>query len=236
MKCVAVIPARGGSKRIPRKNIREFCGKPMIGWAIETARESGLFDRLLVSTDDEEITRIAGSFGAEVPFRRPDELAGDKVGTGPVIVHAVNWIMEHWGEPAYVCTIYPTAPFLRTEDLARGLEKLKESGDVHKTFAVTSFPYPIQRALRLTDQGRVEMFQPEHEDSRSQDLEEAYHDAGQFYWSTTRGVLDQIPTFSRSSKAVILPRHRVHDIDTEEDWKRAEAMFRVLEGLQEEDL
>lgn len=234
MTSVAVIPARGGSKRIPRKNIREFCGKPMIGWTLETARASGLFDRLLVSTDDEEIASIAESYGAEVPFRRPDELSGDHVGTGPVIVHAVKWIMENWGRPEHVCTIYPTAPFLRAEDLAGGLKKLKESQDVQKTFAVTSFPYPIQRALRLTGDGRVAMFQPEYENYRSQDLEEAYHDAGQFYWSTARGVLDEIPTFSNSSKAVILPLHRVHDIDTEEDWKRAEAMFKVLEGLEED--
>lgn len=228
MKNVAVIPARGGSKRIPRKNIRDFCGRPIIAWPIEVARESGLFERIIVSTDDEEIARVAEEEGAEAPFRRPDRLAGDYIGTTSVIRHAVEWITEHMGEPDHVCTIYPTAPFLRAGDLRRGLERLKEEKDAHKAFSVTSFPYPIQRALRITEKGRVAMFQPEYEKTRSQDLEEAYHDAGQFYWGTLRGVMEDVHTFSETSIPIVLPRHRVQDIDTPEDWKRAEALFRTF--------
>lgn len=228
MKKIAVIPARGGSKRIPGKNIREFCGRPMIAWPIEAARESGLFDRIVVSTDDEEIAEVSRREGAEVPFTRPDRLADDHTGTGPVIRHAVEWILEHWGTPEHICTIYATAPFVRAEDLREGLEKLQGADDAHKSFAVTSFPFPIQRALRITESGRVEMFQPEHEKTRSQDLEEAYHDAGQFYWSTLEGVLEDVPTFSQASVPVIMPRHRVQDIDTPEDWETAEALFRAV--------
>lgn len=228
MKNVVVIPARGGSKRIPRKNIREFCGRPMIAWPIEVARESGLFDRIIVSTDDEEIAEVARREGAEVPFTRPDRLADDHTSTGPVIRHAVEWMLEHMGRPEYVCTIYPTAPFVRVGDLREGLKKLRAADDAHKSFSVTSFPFPIQRAIRITEEGRVEMFQPEHEQTRSQDLEEAYHDAGQFYWGTLRGVMEDIPTFSKTSIPIVLPRHRVQDIDTPEDWKRAEALFKAF--------
>ncbi|MDZ7771585.1 MAG: pseudaminic acid cytidylyltransferase [Balneolaceae bacterium] len=229
MNRIAVIPARGGSKRIPRKNIREFCGRPLIGWSIEAALDSGLFDRIIVSTDDEEIAEVARSEGAEVPFMRPDRLADDYTGTGPVIRHAVEWVLEHGERPDYICTIYATAPFVRAEDLKEGLAKLREADDAHKSFSVTSFPFPIQRAIRITGEGRVEMFQPEHEKTRSQDLEEAYHDAGQFYWSTLEGVLEDVPTFSHASVPVILPRHRVQDIDTPEDWKSAERLFRVFQ-------
>lgn len=224
---LAVIPARGGSKRIPRKNIRPFGGRPMIAWPIGAARESGCFDRIIVSTDDEEIAAVARAHGAEVPFRRPAELSDDHTGTIPVIAHAVAW-QNAEGDPASeVCCIYATAPFVGVADLRRGLSVLRESGADY-AFSVTSYAFPIQRAIRLTPGGRVAMFQPEHFATRSQDLEEAWHDAGQFYWGSARAWLQHKPLFGPASAPVPLPRHRVQDIDTPEDWERAEWMFRTL--------
>jgi len=224
---LAIIPARGGSKRIPRKNIRSFCGKPMIGWSIEAARSSGCFDRIIVSTDDAEIAGVARDFGADVPFVRPANLSDDNTGTIPVIAHAIQWQQEHGVQPVIACCIYATAPFVRAEDLQEGAALLV-SGGCDYTFSVTSFAFPIQRAIRVTEENRVEMFNPEHFLTRSQDLEEAYHDAGQFYWGRAEAWLAGRPIFSRSTSPVMLPRYRVQDIDTLEDWERAEWMFRAM--------
>lgn len=225
---VAVIPARGGSKRIPRKNVRPFSGKPMIAWSIAAARESGCFDRIIVSTDDHEIAQTALSHGAEAPFERPSALSDDHTGTLPVIAHAVQWLAaQEDAAPSEVCCIYATAPFLRAEDLCRGLAILRDTGADY-AFSVTSYAFPIQRAIRITPDRRVEMFQPGHFASRSQDLEEAWHDAGQFYWGRADAWLMQTPLFGHGSTPVILPRHRVQDIDTPEDWERAELMFAAL--------
>lgn len=226
---VAVIPARGGSQRIPRKNVRPFCGRPMIAWALEAARESGCFERILVSTDDEEIAEVARRQGAEAPFLRPPELSDHHTGTTPVVAHAIRWLGERGVRPDAVCCVYATAPFLRAEDLRRGLEILERTGCAY-TFSVTRFPAPIQRAIRLIDGGRVEMFFPEHFQTRSQDLEEAWHDAAQFYWGRTTAWLEGRPIFSPEAAAVVLPRSRVQDIDTPEDWECAELMFRSLQG------
>lgn len=223
---IAIIPARGGSKRIPRKNIRKFCGKPMIAWSIEAARETGLFQRIIVSTDDLEIASAATEYGAEIPFMRPAELSDDHTGTIPVIRHAVEWVMDNDRKPEYVCCIYATAPFIRIEDLRRGLDVLIGSGGNY-AFSVTSFPFPIQRAIRITPNGRVEMFHPEQFSVRSQDLEEAYHDAGQFYWGLADAWLAGETIFSPDAAPVLLPRHQVQDIDTPEDWQRAELMFKA---------
>lgn len=223
---LAVIPARGGSKRIPRKNIRPFCGKPMIAWSIEAARQSGCFDRIIVSTDDGEIAAVARDFGADVPFLRPPELSDDHTGTIPVIAHAIQWQQQHGESPTEACCIYATAPFVRAEDLQRGLDLLKHA-DCDYAFSVTSYAFPIQRALRIKENGRMEMFQPDHFNTRSQDLEESYHDAGQFYWGNTRAWLAGTPIFSQSAP-VILPRCRVQDIDTPEDWARAEWLFKAM--------
>ena len=223
---LAVIPARGGSKRIPRKNIREFSGKPMIAWSIEAALQSHCFDRIIVSTDDEEIAEVAQAHGAEVPFMRPAELSDDYTGTTPVVAHAINWINQHGQAASEVCCIYATAPFIQASDLQRGLEVLETTG-ADFAFSVTSFAFPIQRAIRITSEQRVEMFQPEHFSTRSQDLEAAWHDAGQFYWGKAQAWLDNKPLFSGAAP-VILPRHRVQDIDTPEDWLRAELMFSAL--------
>jgi len=221
---IAVIPARGGSKRIPRKNIKPFCGKPIIAWSICAAVDSGLFDHVIVSTDDDEIASVALQYGAAVPFMRPAHLSDDHIGTGPVFKHAVEWAIKHLGKPEFACAIYATAPFITASHLAQGLSLLSESGaDI--AFTATSFPFPIQRAIRLTDAGRVAMFQPEHMLTRSQDLEPAYHDAGQFYWARTDAILKEIPAFSEAAVPLILPRYYVQDIDTEEDWEYAELMF-----------
>ena len=226
---LAVIPARGGSKRIPRKNIREFAGKPIIAWSIEAARASGCFDRILVSTDDPEIAAVAREHGAEAPFTRPAELADDHVGTVPVIAHAVRWQEEQGDAVTAACCIYATAPFCRAEDLREGL-RLLEQGGADYVFPVAGYGFPIQRAVRLDAEGRVGMFQPEHGATRSQDLEPAYHDAGQWYWGTRDAWLEGRPIFAPDSRAVVLPASRVQDIDTPEDWARAELMFRALAG------
>lgn len=221
---LAIIPARGGSKRIPRKNIRPFGGKPMIAWSIEAAQNSGCFDRVIVSTDDEEIAEVSQRCGAAVPFVRPPELSDDCTPTIPVVAHAIRWEEEHGRPATAVCCIYATAPFLRAMDLAKGLDLLQSAGSDY-AFAVTSYAFPIQRAIRLTSRKRVEMFWPTEFNTRSQDLEPAYHDAGQFYWGRPQAWLAGRPIFSADSAPFILPRHLVQDIDTEEDWERAELMF-----------
>ncbi len=226
---ICVIPARGGSKRIPRKNIKPFCGKPMIAWSIEAARASGCFDRILVSTDDAEITDVARHYDAEVPFLRPEALADDYAGTTQVIRHAVEWFFADGQSPNLVCCLYATAPFVQPGDLRTGLEKLT-ANDCDYVYSVTSYAFPIQRAIRITEEERVDMFQPEHFHTRSQDLEEAYHDAGQFYWGTADAWVREVPLFSHSAMPLILPRHRVQDIDTPEDWRRAECLFKVLQA------
>lgn len=227
---IAIIPARGGSKRIPRKNIKHFCGKPMIAWSIEAARASGLFDHIIVSTDDAEIAEIARYWGAETPFVRPAELSNDYVGTGMVVKHAVEWAIKNLGEVEFVCTIYATAPFIKPADLKKGLVLLSGSGG-KISFTATSFPFPIQRAIKITQSGRVAMFQPEHYSTRSQDLESAYHDAGQFYWAKIEAILNDVSAFSEEAVPLILPRYQVQDIDTVEDWQRAELMFEAWRAL-----
>lgn len=225
---LAVIPARGGSKRIPRKNVRVFCGKPMIAWSIETARQSGCFDEVVVSTDDHEITEVAKQYGASVPFMRPASLADDFTGTAPVVRHATEWFQQRGISPSEVCCVYATSPFLQVDDLRRGLDLLL-ANNCSYAFSVTSYPFPIQRAIRLTEQGRVEMLHPKHFNTRSQDLEEAWHDAAQFYWGRTEAWVAERVIFSRESVPVILPRHRVQDIDTPEDWSTAEVMFKSMQ-------
>ncbi len=221
---VAIIPARGGSKRIPRKNIKPFCGKPIIAYSIEAAAVSGLFDRVIVSTDDEEIAAVARAFGASVPFLRPKPLADDFTGTNDVVKHAIHWLESDGKHADYVCCIYATAPFLLPEKLCEGYEKLTASG-MSFAFSVTTFPFPIQRALRVNGDQRIEPFYPENIQVRSQDLEETYHDAGQFYWGKSSAFLDNETLFSAVSVPVILPRFLVQDIDTPEDWDRAELMY-----------
>ncbi|MEP3562685.1 MAG: pseudaminic acid cytidylyltransferase [Marinobacter sp.] len=228
MMRLAIIPARGGSKRIPRKNIKEFCGKPMIAWSIEAARESGCFDHIIVSTDDPEIAAVAEEYGAKVPFTRPPELADDHTATRPVINHAIQEVSRLWGMPEYVCCLYATSPFMLAEDLKQAFTKLRDS-NADFVFSAGRFPYPIKRGFRVNDAGRVERLWPEHRYTRSQDLEETYHDAGQFYWGKTNAFLNLGDPMSEAGVAYVLPGTRVHDIDTQEDWAVAELLFRALE-------
>lgn len=221
---IAIIPARGGSKRIPRKNIKEFHGKPLIAYSIEAAKAAKCFDRIIVSTDDIEIAEVAKKYGAEVPFIRPAELSGDYTTTLDVVTHAISWCTREKIDISNVCCIYATAPFLLPKYIQEGLNLLTNS-DASFTFSATSFPFPIQRAIRLDEGLRVKMFHPQHMNTRSQDLEEAYHDAGQFYWGKSDAFLNGEIIFSENSIAVILPRNLTQDIDTEEDWVFAELLY-----------
>ena len=222
---VAVIPARGGSKRIPGKNIRSFCGKPIIAYSIEAALQSGLFASVIVSTDDEAIAQTARQYGATVPFMRPAELSDDMTGTTPVFRHAVQWCLDNGQEVKAACCLYATAPFTAPQDIQEGFSALETAP---AAFSVTTFPYPIYRGLTRGDDATVSLIWPEHRLTRSQDLPEAYHDCGQFYWAVTEFLLADKDFMDGEAVGVPIPRHRVQDIDTEEDWARAEAMYRVL--------
>jgi pseudaminic acid cytidylyltransferase len=219
---VAVIPARGGSKRIPRKNIRAFHGKPIIAWSIEAALESGCFERVLVSTDDAEIAEVAREYGAETPFLRPASIADDFAPTAAVVKHALDWCAAEGIETDHCCCIYATAPFIEPEDISAGLKRLIAGGTDY-AMTVTAFPSPIQRAYRIRA-GQLEMIDPDQYLVRSQDLEEAYHDAGQFYWGKSKAWREE-RAISVNSTPIILPQHKVQDIDTPEDWRRAEMMM-----------
>ncbi|KAA5603833.1 pseudaminic acid cytidylyltransferase [Roseospira marina] len=224
MTAIAVIPARGGSTRIPRKNVRSFHGKPIMVWAIEAALVSGCFDAVVVSTEDDEIAAVAETHGAVVPFRRSRDLADDHTGMPPIIADAAQrWAADH-GPPDLVCCIFATAPFVTPDDLRRGRAAIEAEGASY-AFGVTDFAYPIQRALRLPATGGVALFYPEFRTARSQDLEPAYHDAGQFCWGTYEAWVELRSGFAPDSVPVRLPRRRVQDIDTEEDWIIAERLF-----------
>jgi pseudaminic acid cytidylyltransferase len=224
---IAVIPARGGSKRIPRKNIKDFCGKPMIAWSIEAAKASGFFDHIIVSTDDAEVAEIAREWGAEVPFIRPVELSNDYAGTTEVVAHATRWSIDQGWSVSAVCCIYATAPFVQVDDLARGLHLL-ESGNWSFAFTATDFSAPIFRAFKQMPEGGVKMFFPEHFATRSQDLPIALHDAGQFYWGRPSAWIEGRRIFDRHSIPVVIPRWRVQDIDNQDDWMQAELIYNQL--------
>lgn len=230
---IAVIPARGGSKRIPRKNIRHFCGKPIIAWSIDAAIRSDCFKHVVVSTDDPEIAEVAEEYGAEVPFVRPANLSDDYIGTIPVVAHAVSWVKKHIQPVTDVCCIYATAPFVRPYDLRRGLDQMVEANSDY-ALSVTSFAFPIQRAVKVTRDHRIEMFYPHYVNVRSQDLEHAWHDAGQFCWGRAEAWLEERPIFAQGTVPITLPRIRVQDIDTLDDWHHAEMMFRFLSSLTSE--
>lgn len=224
---IAVIPARGGSKRIPRKNIKPFAGKPMIAHAIDAAKASGLFDRVVVTTDDEEIAAISQQYGAETPFVRPPELADDFTPTVPVVAHAITACESLGWQIDFVCCIYPGVPFIQVADLKAGLELLKTSG-ANYSFPVTEFPSAIQRGLKRGEHGLMAPFNPEYELTRTQDLEPAYYDAGQFYWGGMRAWLTADTRLHSGSAGLVIPQWRVVDIDTNDDWVRAELIYRAL--------
>lgn len=226
-KRVAIIPARGGSKRIPRKNIRPFLGRPMISYPLKVALDSGLFDRVIVSTDDSEVAAIARDHGAETPFVRPPELSDDHTGTAAVVVHALQALAEAGFVADQACCLYATTPLVMAEDL-QGALALMERSDARYAFAAGRFSFPIQRAVKLDGAQRISSMFPEFISSRSQDLEPAYHDAGQFCWGSASAFIGNEPIFSSQTVAYVLPDHRVQDIDTLEDWTRAELLYRML--------
>ncbi len=225
---LAVIPARGGSKRIPRKNIKLFGGRPMIAYAIDAARDSGLFDHIVVSTDDAEIAAVAREHGAEIPFMREAELSDDHAGTVAVIAAAIRACAALGWNADQVCCIYPGVPLLRSADLKDALALL-EQGSVDYAFTVAPFPAAVQRAMRRDGLGTMSPMQPEHVATRTQDLEPAYYDAGQFYWGTSSAWLNgQSP--HKNGRGLVIPSWRAVDIDTPDDWERAELAFRALAG------
>ena len=228
-KTIAIIPARGGSKRISGKNTKKFCGKSIIAYSIEAANRTELFDQIIVSTDDAKIAQIASEHGATVPFIRPAELSDDHTPTLPVIRHAIREIeAQHTTTLDLICCIYATAPFLHAADLSEGHRKITHDTTLDFAFSATTYAFPIQRALYVDpNQGAVKMFHPEHANSRSQDLREAYHDAGQFYWGRRDSFLSCQNIFTAKSAPVVLPRKRVQDIDTPEDWDCAEQLYRL---------
>ena len=223
---LCVIPARGGSKRIPKKNIKNFFGKPIIAWSIEQAINSNCFDKIMVSTDDKDIAKIAKSYGADIPFIRPKKLSDDHTATTPVIAHAIKWYIKKNYNPSYICCIYATAPFIRASDLKKGLKILKKNRCDY-VFPVVNYNYPIQRAFIIKKNNRLKMFNSEHFNSRSQDLEEAFHDAGQFYWGKKNSWLENRIVISEKALPILIPRSRALDIDTIEDWSIAETMFKT---------
>ena len=225
---IAIIPARGGSKRIPKKNIRLFRGKPMITWSIDAAIKSNCFDKIVVSTDSEEIASIAEGSGAWVPFRRPNEISDDYSTTKEVIVHCINWLKNNNFSLNYICCLYATAPFVKVDDLKKSFKLIKKQSKERFVFTATNFSFPIQRAIKLNNNGISSMFYPENFNTRSQDLENAYHDAGQFYIAHPSIWINQENLFE-DSLPLLIPNWRVQDIDEEDDWERAEMLHQILE-------
>jgi N-acylneuraminate cytidylyltransferase len=221
---IAIIPARGGSKRIPKKNIKEFSGKPIIAWSIEAAKMCKMFDRIIVSTDDYEIAAIAKQHGADVPFMRPKHLADDYTGTSAVVKDVIQNIHKNGEQVSYVCCIYATAPFISSKYLIKAYKDLINQNKSY-AFSVTTYSFPVERSFVINQSNVIENLFPDRTLSRSQDLQEVYHDAGQFYWGLADAFLNDLPIFSRHSIPIILPRYLVQDIDTIEDWKQAELMF-----------
>ena len=224
---VAIIPARGGSKRIPRKNVKNFFGKPIIGWTINIVKKSKIFDKIIVSTNDKRIASIAKKYNAEVPFNRPSRLAGNKSSTSDVVIHAISWLQKKGYKPKEVCCIYPTSSLMQVNDLKDSFKDLK-SGKWEYVFSATTFDYSIYRAIKNNKKKQLGMVFPKLYNNRSQDLQEAYHDAGQFYWGSVKTWLNKKKIFGKNSKMTLLPRWRVQDVDDMYDWKKAEIIFRIL--------
>lgn len=223
---ICIIPARAGSKRVPGKNIRPFAGRPMLHHAIEAARASGLFERIVVSTDGDAIALEARRAGAEVPFMRPAHLADDHTGTVDVIVHALKSLGEEG--PGPVCCLYPACPLVQPWAMKQSADLMETSG-APCVFPVASFPAPVFRGLKRKPDGTVAMMWPEHRETRSNDLPEVYHDAGQFYFWDIPRFLESPEPFPEGSRAIVLPRYLVQDIDTEEDWDMAERLYTSLQ-------
>lgn len=230
MNNLAIITARGGSKRIPRKNIRNFLGKPIISYSIESALQSGVFDEVMVSTDDDEISEIAKKYGAKVPFKRSSETSNDTATTTDVILEVLREYKIRGVCFEYACCIYPTAPFITADSLKKGFEQMIES-KTQAAIPVVKYSYPIQRALQIDSVGKLSMLYPEHSRSRSQDLTTCYHDAGQFYWFKVSAIKADMELLKMNASPIIIPETQVQDIDTEEDWILAEMKYKQSHNL-----
>ena len=227
MKKIAIIPARGGSKRIPRKNIKPFMGKPILAYSIEAALQSGLFDEVMVSTDDIEIAEVARQYGARVPFMRSEATANDYATTNDVLKEVISNYAVHGRTFDYMCCIYATAPLVRPDDLANAFERLRH-GNYKNVYPVVEFSYPIWRCLDVAEDGSMSRHWPEYEQSRSQDLPKEYHDSGTFYWYD----LAKWSANEGKTGAIILPETQVQDIDNETDWLLAELKYKLLHHLR----
>ncbi len=224
---IAIIPARGGSKRIPRKNIKGFLGKPIIAYSIEAAIASDLFDEVMVSTDDAEIAEIAVKYGAKVPFMRSPINSDDFAGTAEVLVEVLNDYSKKNTLFEYACCIYPTAPLIKVKNIIDGLDLLLRN-KFTSVFPVCAFSYPILRGLNRDNSGKTKMLWPANINKRSQDLELAYHDAGQFYWIDNSLFLKESKLFSSNSGTIVLNQTEVQDIDNENDWEISELKYKLL--------
>lgn len=224
---IAVIPARGGSKRIPRKNIRNFHGRPMISYAIKVAQKSQLFDRIIVSTDDEEIAAISENYGAGVPWRRSPELADDFATTLDVMQDAAQKLSSEVPPNTKICCIYPTTPLLRAHYLQVGASVIHDH-EWDYVFSAVRNASPIQRSFYVTDSAQVQLNFPEYELIRTQDLPVSFHDAGQFYWGSLESWENKLPVFSQKSTIIEIPNHLSVDMDREEDWMLAEKLYSLL--------
>ncbi len=228
MERLAIITARGGSKRIPRKNIKDFCGKPIIAYSIEAALKSEIFDEVMVSTEDEEIAKIAKSYGASVPFYRSQEAAGDYVMTIDVMTEVVEEYRKRGINPEYVCCIYPTAPFVTADKLVKAKGVMVET-DADAVIPVVKFSFPPQRCFIKKD-SYVEYKWPENELKRSQDLEPFYHDAGQFYFLNVETMMTEHTLVPKNTAPIIMNELEVQDIDNETDWKLAEIKYGIMKN------
>ena len=224
---VAVIPARGGSKRIKKKNIKNFLNKPIIYYPIKQIQKSKLFDKIIVSTDNKEISEISKKFGAEILFKRPKKLSNDYATTQEVIIHAVKWLTKNNYNPDMICCIYPTSVFINSHDLKESY-KLFIKKKWNFIFSATNYLYPIQRAFYQKKNGSIKMFRPKNYFKRSQDLVKVYHDAGQFYWGASNAWKKKKEIIKAKSSIYVMPSYRVIDIDNKDDWKRAELLYQVI--------
>ncbi len=225
---IAIIPARGGSKRIPHKNIKSFAGKPVIAYAIDAAQKTGLFDKVIVSTDDSNIAEVANYYGAETPFVREDNLSDDKTHIGPVIKQCCQWLIKEGISPDYICTIFATAPLISDNDISAAFKLIQQNSKVGNVSTVAKFPSAIQRALTISEKGLIHMIEPENFSIRSQDLNDTYYYAGQFYWSRFDSIIDEEKSAQLKNLAYIISRKRAQDIDTIEDWEYAETLYNML--------
>lgn len=230
-RCIAIIPARGGSKRIPRKNIKTFLGKPIIAYAIELARNSGLFDEIIVSTDDAEIAEVARYLGAKVPFMRSAKNSSDHATTMEVINEVLNFYREKDWDFKYGCCIYPTSPLVQERHLVQGYTKLRER-NFNTVLPIVPFGYPVWRGFEITDNEMAKMVWPEYLNSRSQDLKKVYHDAGQWYWFSTSLLAVSNSLYSDNTGYVLLTELEAQDVDTEIDWQLAEVKYKLLKNLK----